>query len=99
MRFQLRASVRTASPQTIRPVLLQRFPGAAVTFTGDPSELVVRAEVDGPDAVTLNRELLTDLRRVERKNRLRSEWSAEGTTERFFDYVPKGRKPGRGGVS
>ena len=92
MRFQLRASVSTASPQAVRPILVQRFPGGAVTLTGDPSELVVRAEVEGPDATTLNRELLTDLRRIERKTRLRAEWSAQGTTEKFFDYVLKGRR-------
>ncbi len=96
MRFQLRASVSTANPQAVRPVLVERLPGATVTFTVDPSELVVRAEVEGSDARTLNRELLNDLRRVERKTRLRAEWSAEGSTERFFDYVPKGRRPGTG---
>lgn len=96
MRFQLRASVSTANPQAVRPLLVQRLPGATVTLTGDPSELVVRAEVEGSDARTLNRDLLTDLRRIERRTRLRAEWSAEGTTERFFDYVPKGRRPGPG---
>ena len=39
-----------------------------------------------------NRELLGELRRVERKTRLRAE-SAGGSVERFFDYVPKGTRP------
>ena len=33
------------------------------------------------------------LRRVERKTRLRAEWTAGGSVERFFDYVPKGTRP------
>jgi hypothetical protein len=33
--------------------------------------------------------LLSELRRVEKKTRLRAEWTSGNTTERFFDYVPK----------
>ncbi len=32
------------------------------------------------------------LRRIERKTRLRAEWTSDNTTERFFDYVPKGTR-------
>jgi hypothetical protein len=34
--------------------------------------------------------LLSALRRIEGKTRLRAEWMSGGTVERFFDYVPKG---------
>jgi predicted nucleotidyltransferase component of viral defense system len=34
-----------------------------------------------------------DLDRVERRTRLRSEWTVNGVTDRFFDYVPKGTRP------
>ena len=47
----------------------------------------------GPDARELNRFLLSALRRVERRTRLRAEWTGEGETQRFFDYVPKGTSP------
>jgi hypothetical protein len=44
----------------------------------------------GESARDLNRALLSALRRLERRTRLRAEWTSGGTTERFFDYVPKG---------
>jgi len=37
--------------------------------------------------------LLSALRRVERRTRLRAEWTANGETHRFFDYVPNGSRP------
>ncbi len=46
--------------------------------------------MQGESARELNRTLLSALRRVERKTRLRAEWKSGNTTERFFDYVPKG---------
>jgi len=49
--------------------------------------------MEGTDSRELNRELLSSLRRVERRIRLRSEWTVNGVTDRFFDYVPKGTRP------
>ena len=46
----------------------------------------------GTSATDLNRQLLANLRRLEKKTRLRSEWTSNGETEKFFDYVPKGTK-------
>ena len=46
----------------------------------------------GSSARELNRHLLSELRRAEKKTRLRAEWTCEGITERFFDYVPKGTR-------
>ena len=40
-----------------------------------------------------NRQLLSALRRVEKRTRLRAEWTAGGTTCRFFGYVPKSEGP------
>jgi hypothetical protein len=38
----------------------------------------------------LNRTFLSALRKVEKRTTLRAEWvSADGTSERFFDYVLK----------
>ncbi|MGO8871128.1 MAG: hypothetical protein ACLQPH_06945 [Acidimicrobiales bacterium] len=48
---------------------------------------------EGSDPRALNRELLSALRRVERRTRLRAEWTANGVIHRFFDYVPKGSRP------
>jgi hypothetical protein len=33
------------------------------------------------------------LRRVERRTRLRAEWTADGSTYRFFDYAFKSERP------
>lgn len=41
----------------------------------------------------LNRQLLSALRRVERKTRLRAEWDCDGVSYRFFDYVLKSSRP------
>ena len=64
-----------------------------IKSTGDGFE--VEAKLTGASARELNRQLLSDLRQAEKRTRLRSEWTSGGTTERFFDYVPKGtRGPG-----
>jgi hypothetical protein len=53
-------------------------------------EFVVEGEMKGTSAKELNRSLLSALRRVEKKTRLRAEWTSDNnTTERFFDYVLK----------
>ena len=55
-----------------------------------PGEIAVRWKLEGESAKELNRELLSALRRVEKKTRLRAEWTSEdGTVYRFFDYVLK----------
>lgn len=51
---------------------------------------IVRRELEGKNAKDLNRSLLSSLRRVEKRTRLRAEWTArDGTVYRFFDYVLK----------
>ena len=52
----------------------------------------VETELTGESARDLNRRLLSEMRNAERRTRLRAEWTADGVTERFFDYVPKGEK-------
>ena len=90
-KFKLSARVSSATPSAIKPVL-ERVVGnnALIKPTADGFE--VNAEFTGESAKQLNRMLLTEMRRVEKKTRLRSEWSSEGTTEKFFDYVPKQTK-------
>jgi hypothetical protein len=90
--FHLVADVSTDSPDRVRQVVGGRFPtGAAETATG----FHIEAELTGESARDLNRDLLSALRREERRTRLRAAWTADGTTERFFDYVPKGSHPAR----
>ncbi|MGD0718858.1 MAG: hypothetical protein ABSA15_04700 [Thermoplasmata archaeon] len=91
-RFSLRARISTNNPGAVRPVLDRIFPGGSVTPAEGGKEFWVECDMEGPSARELNRALLSALRRVEKRTRLRSEWSARGVTERFFDYVPKGRR-------
>jgi hypothetical protein len=90
--FTLKARINTESPDAVRPVLERLVPPAKILSGEDPKDLLVEARLLGTTARELNRGLLSELRRAERRTRLRSEWTCDGVTERFFDYVPKGRR-------
>src|ERR1017187_8035714 len=86
--FRVVARVSSLSPKAIRPVLEKAVTKGSVKEA--KGEFVVEAEMEGESAKDLNRSLLSALRRVEKKTRLRAEWTSDdGTTERFFDYVLK----------
>lgn len=87
--FHLTAEVRTAAPREVLSVLRDLLPDGEIEQT--EQGFGVRADLMGERARDLNRSLLSALRRAERRTTLRAEWTAGGTTERFFDYVPKGR--------
>ncbi|MGD0862859.1 MAG: hypothetical protein ABSA21_08855 [Candidatus Limnocylindrales bacterium] len=89
--FDLVADVSSADPAAIEPVL-RRLVGAEITSTADGFHVV--ATLSGESARDLNRSLLSELRGLERRTRLRASWTADGLTERFFDYVPKGTRYG-----
>jgi len=88
--FHLIAEVSSDSPSAIGPLLEQLLDGSV---TATPDGFHVDGWMRGADARELNRFLLSALRRVERRTRLRAEWTANGETHRFFDYVPKGSRP------
>jgi hypothetical protein len=96
MRYSLHAQVSTDNPVAIQPVLTRMVPGGTVTPSENGREFVVEGVFDGSSARDLNRSLLSELRRAEKRTRLRSEWTSEAATERFFDYVPKGTQKVRG---
>jgi len=88
--FTLYARVDTNSPDGVRRVLRDLIGVGAFEQGEKPGEFVVRRKVEGESAKDLNRELLSALRRVERKTILRAEWTArDGTVYSFFDYVLK----------
>ena len=95
MRYSLHARVSTDNPVAIKPVLVRMVPGGTVTLSENGQEFVVDGVCDGSSARDLNRYLLSELRRAEKRTRLRSEWTSELATERFFDYVPKGTQTAR----
>jgi hypothetical protein len=89
-RFSVIALISTDNPAAVGPVLERWFGRGGVEPTERPTDFRVRGRVPAESAREANRTLLTELRRAERKTRLRAEWTVNGVTERFFDYVPKG---------
>jgi hypothetical protein len=90
--FHLVADVSSDDCPAIEPVL-RRLVSGDITKTTDGFH--IEAMMTGPSARDLNRSLLSALRRVERRTRLRAEWTGGGLTERFFDYVPKRTRSAR----
>ena len=90
LEFRLVADVSSDNPGGLRPAI-----ESLVTGTVTPTQDGFRVEgiVHGESARDLNRALLSALRRVQRRTRLRAAWTQDGMTERFFDYVPKGTRP------
>jgi hypothetical protein len=90
-RFKLSAHVSSDNPPAIKPVL-ERIIGNKGAVRPVAEGFEVNAEFDGESARDLNRLLLSEMRRVEKKTRIRAEWTSGGTVERFFDYVPRGTR-------
>jgi hypothetical protein len=90
--------VSTDSPARVGPVLRKLIVSGTVKAGEAAGEFVVETEMTGSSARDLNRSLLSALRAVEKRTRLRSEWTSDGVKEKYFDYVPKGvsRSPGSG---
>jgi len=88
--FILNASISSDNPAEIKKVLSELVGGGKIVSTEDGFD--VSTTMEGESARELNRALLSALRRVEKKTRLRAEWTCGKTTERFFDYVPKGAR-------
>jgi hypothetical protein len=91
--FHLVADVSSDSPEAIGILLQELVDGTVIS---SPNGFRVDGWMRGSDARELNRFLLSALRRVERRTRLRAEWTGNGETQRFFDYVPKGVSPAAG---
>lgn len=87
-RFRLFARISSNNPTAIRSAL-RRFVGTSATVRATGEGFEVHAIIEGEVARDLNRQLLSELRKAEKKTRLRAEWTSGSTTERFFDYVPK----------
>ncbi len=88
--YQLVADISSDDPSRLGPVIASLITGT-VTAAGDGFH--VEGTARGDSARDLNRALLSALRAVERRTRLRAAWTRDGVTERFFDYVPKGTRP------
>jgi hypothetical protein len=87
-RFRLKARISSDNIKAVKPILYGFAEKAVVKSKGN--ELIIEAELEGNDVKELNRSLLSALRKVEKRTRLRSEWTSEdGTLYGFFDYVLK----------
>jgi hypothetical protein len=71
--YELTASVSTESPLSIRRVLEDLIEKGSITPTEEGFQ--VKAKMVGESARDPNRTLLSALRRVEKKTRLRAEWA------------------------
>ncbi|MGP8125899.1 MAG: hypothetical protein ACLQEQ_08595 [Nitrososphaerales archaeon] len=85
---RLLARVSSSDLKAIKPVLEKSITKGSIRE--EAGEFVVEARMEGDSAKELNRSLLSALRRVEKRTRLRAVWTSDdGTTQRFFDYVLK----------
>ena len=89
--FKLRACVSSDNPSAVEPALKQIIADKGTIRQTDQG-FEVEAELEGESARDLNRTILSELRRVEKRTRIRAEWTSGDTVERFFDYVPKGTR-------
>ncbi len=87
-KFKFAANINTDDPRGIEPVLADLIGVDGILRTDYGFR--VRSTMQGRDAIELNRKLLSSLRRVELGTTLQSEWTHDGTTERFIDYEPNG---------
>jgi len=87
-KFKLSARISSDNPSAIKPVLERIISKeGAVKSAGEGFE--VNAELEGESTRELNRMLLSDVRNVEKKTRIRAEYTLDNTMERFFDYAAK----------
>ena len=84
-KFKLIARVSSANPSAIKPALEKMIGNnGSIKPTDDGFE--VNAEFKGESARDVNRMLLSELRKAIKKTSMRSEWTSEDATEKFFDY-------------
>lgn len=87
-KFKLSARISSDNPPAIKPAL-ERILSKRGTITPTNDGFEVRAELEGESAKDLNRMILSEMRRVEKKTRIRAEYISDNTIEKFFDYVLK----------
>ena len=90
-KFRLRANVSSDKPSAVKSTL-ERLVADKGTIRPTEQGFEVEAEFEGESARDLNRMILSELRRAEKRTRIRAEWTSGGIVEKFFDYVPKGTR-------
>lgn len=90
-KFRLLARISSDNPLAIKPIL-QRLINNKGTLKATEEGFEVEADLNGETARDLNRMLLSEMRKAEKRTRIRAEWTSDKTIEKFFDYVPKGTR-------
>ena len=88
-KFRLSAKVSSNNLSAVKPTLEGIIENKGIVRETDQG-FEVEAELEGENAAALNRVLLSELRRAEKRTRMRAEWTIGDTMEKFFDYVHKG---------
>ena len=88
-RFELVARISTENPDAVRPVLHAFLERTSGMLREEDGAFVLEAVLAGEDARELNRTLLSALRKVEKRTRLRAQWKHGTEVEHFFDYALK----------
>jgi hypothetical protein len=88
-KFRLSARISSDNPSSIRPILGKLISGKGAIKSIE-NGFEVEADLEGESARALNRMLLSEMRKAEKRTRIRAEWTSGNTIEKFFDYVPKG---------
>ena len=91
MKLRLSAHVSSDSPSAIKPVL-EKIVADNGTIRQTDQGFDVEADLEGESARELNRFILSELRRAEKRTRIRAEWTSGDTVEKFFDYARKGTR-------
>ena len=94
-KFRLWANVSSDNMTAIKPTL-ERIIADKGTIRQTNQGFEVEAELEGESARDLNRMGLSELRRAEKRTRIRAEWNSGDIIERFFDYVPKETRQAQG---
>jgi hypothetical protein len=84
MRFKLKARINHRDDRTVRHALAQLAANGDVKKVG--GEFVVYAEIEGSSAEELNKTMLSALKSVRKRTKLRAEWTSDGgITQTYFD--------------
>jgi hypothetical protein len=89
--FKLSARISSDNPSAVKPVL-EGLINAKGKVKAVQAGFEVEAVFEGESARALNRMVLSELRRAEKRTRIRAEWASGNIIEKFFDYVPKGTR-------
>lgn len=86
--LNVEAKISSDSTDLIEPLLQKVAPDCTITRIG--SDLHLKGTIKGNDPKEENRSILSRLRKVEKKTRIRAKYrTGDGTTYSFFDYVLK----------